>query len=92
MNVTTRLVQLGFLGWLTSSCCRASWLRFLFLSCIPFVRYVNHHSILVDKWTLGEPIAGLGDIDRSAAFKAYMTWVNMGVLKGDPENTVVLHI
>ena len=56
------------------------------------MRYVNHHSILVDKWTLGEPIAALGDIDRSAAFKALMTWVNTSVLKEDPENTFVLHI
>ena len=32
----------------------------------------------------------MGDIDRSAAFKALVTWVNMGVLKEDPENTFVL--
>ena len=54
--------------------------------------YVNHHSFLVDKWTLEELIVALGDIDRSAAFKALMTWVNMSVLKEDPENTFVLHI
>ena len=48
--------------------------------------------MLVDKWTLGEPIAALGDIDRSAAFKALVAWVNMGVLKEGPENTFVLHI
>ncbi|KIJ92859.1 hypothetical protein K443DRAFT_112930 [Laccaria amethystina LaAM-08-1] len=43
-----------------------------------------------DEWTLEELIAGVGDIDRSAAFKALVTWVNMGVLKEDPENTFVL--
>ena len=32
----------------------------------------------------------MGDIDRSAAFKALVTWVNMGVLKKDLENTFVL--
>jgi anaphase-promoting complex subunit 2 len=51
---------------------------------------VNHCSPLVDEWTLEELIAGVGDIDRSAAFKALVTWVNMGVLKEDPENTFVL--
>ena len=59
---------------------------FRFLSCIP----VNHRSLWVDKWTLGELIAGVGDIDRSAAFKALVTWVNMGVLKENPENMFVL--
>ena len=45
---------------------------------------------MVDKWTLEELITEVGDIDRSAAFKALVTWVNMGVLKEDPENTFVL--
>ena len=45
---------------------------------------------MIDIWTLEELIAGVGDIDRSAAFKALVTWVNMGVLKEDPENTFML--
>ena len=45
---------------------------------------------MVDKWTLEELITEVGDIDRSAAFKALVTWVNMGVLKEDPENAFVL--
>ena len=39
---------------------------------------------------LEELIAEVGGIDRSAAFKALVTWVNMGVLKEDPENMFVL--
>ena len=31
----------------------------------------------------------MGDIDRSAAYKALVTWVNMGVLK-EPVNVFVL--
>jgi len=32
----------------------------------------------------------VGDIDWSAAFKALVTWVNLGVLKENPENMFVL--
>ena len=39
---------------------------------------------------LEELITEVGDIVRSAAFKALVTWVNMGVLKEDLENTFVL--
>ena len=42
---------------------------------------------------LEELITEVGDIDRSAAFKAQVVtcqWVNMGVLKEDPANTFVL--
>ena len=39
---------------------------------------------------LEELITEVGDIDRSAAFKALVTSVKMGVLKEDLENTFVL--
>jgi hypothetical protein len=44
---------------------------------------------LIDEWMLEELIAGVGDIGRSAAFKALVTSVKMGVLKEDRENVFV---
>lgn len=52
----------------------------------PSLRYVNHRSLLIDKWTLEELITEVGDMDRGAAFEALVTWVNMGVLKEDSES------
>ncbi|TFK44239.1 hypothetical protein BDQ12DRAFT_672627 [Crucibulum laeve] len=37
-------------------------------------------------WSLDELIADVGGIDRSAALKALLTWVDLGVLKEDEEN------
>ncbi|KAF8882924.1 ubiquitin-protein ligase [Gymnopilus junonius] len=38
-------------------------------------------------WTLDELIVAVGSVNRSAAIKALSTWVDLGVLKEDPENT-----
>ena len=42
---------------------------------------------LLGVWTLDELTSRVGSIDRSAALKALVTWVDMGVLKEDGENT-----
>jgi anaphase-promoting complex subunit 2 len=41
-------------------------------------------------WTLDELMPAVGSVARSAAVKALATWVDMGVLKEDPENTFIL--
>ncbi|KAK7019730.1 hypothetical protein VNI00_017969 [Paramarasmius palmivorus] len=41
-------------------------------------------------WTVDELIAGVGSVDRAAAIKALLTWVNKGVLKEDGEDTFKL--
>ncbi|KAJ7075818.1 hypothetical protein B0H15DRAFT_1007314 [Mycena belliarum] len=38
-------------------------------------------------WTMDELISGVGGVDRVAALKALLTWVDLGVLKEDVENT-----
>ncbi|KAL1709147.1 hypothetical protein EV121DRAFT_253251, partial [Schizophyllum commune] len=40
-----------------------------------------------DVWTIDELIAGVGNVDRIAALKALTTWMDLGVLKEDTENT-----
>jgi anaphase-promoting complex subunit 2 len=35
---------------------------------------------------MDELIAGVGSVDRTAALKALVTWVDLGVLKEDTEN------
>ncbi|KAF7331519.1 Anaphase-promoting complex subunit 2 [Mycena kentingensis (nom. inval.)] len=37
-------------------------------------------------WTMDELIAGVGSVDRNAALKALITWIDLGVLKEDEEN------
>ncbi|KAF7305903.1 Anaphase-promoting complex subunit 2 [Mycena chlorophos] len=37
-------------------------------------------------WTMDELIAGVGPVDRTAALKALITWIDLGVLKEDQEN------
>ncbi|KAJ6622570.1 ubiquitin-protein ligase [Mycena sp. CBHHK59/15] len=37
-------------------------------------------------WSMDELIAGVGAVDRTAALKALITWVDLGVLKEDEEN------
>ncbi|KAF7291998.1 Anaphase-promoting complex subunit 2 [Mycena indigotica] len=37
-------------------------------------------------WTMEELIAGVGSVDRTAALKALITWIDLGVLKEDQEN------
>lgn len=44
----------------------------------------------LDVWTLDELIHSVGDVHRSAAVKALTTWVNLGVLKEQTENSFVL--
>lgn len=39
-----------------------------------------------DVWTMDELITGVGSVDRTAALKALITWVDLGVLKEDEEN------
>ncbi|KAJ7736365.1 hypothetical protein DFH07DRAFT_986179 [Mycena maculata] len=39
-----------------------------------------------DVWTIDELIAGVGAVDRTAALKALITWIDLGVLKEDQEN------
>ena len=36
-----------------------------------------------DEWSMDELIAQVGSVDRAAARKALMTWVDLGVLKED---------
>ncbi|KAJ7684510.1 hypothetical protein DFH06DRAFT_9398 [Mycena polygramma] len=38
-------------------------------------------------WTMDELIEGVGAVDRTAALKALITWIDLGVLKEDEENT-----
>ncbi|CAK5268478.1 unnamed protein product, partial [Mycena citricolor] len=38
-------------------------------------------------WTMDELIHGVGNVDRTAALKALITWIDEGVLKEDEENT-----
>ncbi|KAF7364718.1 Anaphase-promoting complex subunit 2 [Mycena venus] len=38
-------------------------------------------------WTMDELIEGVGAVDRIAALKALITWIDLGVLKEDEENT-----
>lgn len=38
-------------------------------------------------WTVEGLIAGVGSVGRSAALKALLTWVDLGVLKEDREGT-----
>jgi hypothetical protein len=52
-------------------------IRFLQTVAIPFA----------DIWTLEELGTQVGNIDRTAALKALVTWVDMGVLKEDTEGT-----
>jgi anaphase-promoting complex subunit 2 len=40
-----------------------------------------------DVWTLDELIKCLGSVDRTAALKALLTWVDMGVLKEDTDKS-----
>ncbi|KAJ7814071.1 hypothetical protein B0H13DRAFT_2242786 [Mycena leptocephala] len=40
-----------------------------------------------DIWTMDELIGGVGAVDRTAALKALITWIDLGVLKEDEENT-----
>jgi anaphase-promoting complex subunit 2 len=37
-------------------------------------------------WTLDELSSRVGSVDRTAALKALITWVDLGVLKEDIEN------
>ncbi|KAJ7064872.1 hypothetical protein C8F01DRAFT_1128556 [Mycena amicta] len=37
-------------------------------------------------WTMDELVAGVGSVDRTAALKALITWIDLGVLKEDQEN------
>jgi anaphase-promoting complex subunit 2 len=41
----------------------------------------------VDVWSLEELGTQVGNIDRTAALKALVTWVDMGVLKEDTEGS-----
>ena len=45
---------------------------------------------LTDEWTMDELTSRVGPIDRSTALKALVTWMNLGVLKEDKENTFTL--
>jgi anaphase-promoting complex subunit 2 len=36
---------------------------------------------------MDELIGGVGAVDRTAALKALITWIDLGVLKEDEENT-----
>ena len=47
---------------------------------------ILNHSYLA-MWAVEELIAGVGSIGRSAALKALLTWVDLGVLKEDVEGT-----
>ena len=47
-------------------------------------------SFLIGIWTLDELALRVGSIDRSAAVKALMTWIDLGVLKEESENTFKL--
>ena len=47
-------------------------------------------SFLIGTWTLDELALRVGSIDRSAAVKALMTWIDLGVLKEESENTFKL--
>jgi hypothetical protein len=88
MNVMKRVVSRALVGvrWPERPVLSAWLMGVLHLLCsflsfpprISQLCYVNHRSLLVDTWALEELIAGVGDIDRSAAFKALVTWVNMG--------------
>ena len=61
-----------------------STLIFFFVSgCLVF----SYHLAV---WTLEDLISSVGSIDRVAAIKALSTWVDLGVLKEDPENTFIL--
>lgn len=46
--------------------------------------YTNDATAL---WSMDELITAVGSIDRAAALKALLTWVDLGVLKEDTENT-----
>jgi len=41
-------------------------------------------------WELDDLIAAVGSLNRGVIIKALGTWVDLGVLKEDPENTFVL--
>jgi hypothetical protein len=43
--------------------------------------------ILLDVWSLDSLIPRVGSVDRSSALKALVTWVDLGVLKEDTENS-----
>ncbi|KAL1740891.1 hypothetical protein HDZ31DRAFT_46560 [Schizophyllum fasciatum] len=45
------------------------------------------HYVSLNIWTIDELIDGVGKVDRIAALKALTTWVDLGVLKEDTENT-----
>jgi hypothetical protein len=45
---------------------------------------------LQDVWTMDELTSRVGSVDRNAALKALVTWVDLGVLKEDKENTFTL--
>ncbi|KAJ7927180.1 hypothetical protein B0H13DRAFT_1598935, partial [Mycena leptocephala] len=38
-------------------------------------------------WTMGGLMEDVGTVDRTAALKALITWIDLGVLKEDEENT-----
>jgi len=42
---------------------------------------------LSDVWSLDSLIPRVGSVDRSSALKALVTWVDLGVLKEDTENS-----
>ncbi|KAJ7604032.1 hypothetical protein FB45DRAFT_958198 [Roridomyces roridus] len=37
-------------------------------------------------WTMDELVSGVGSVDRTAALKALITWIDLGVLKEDEES------
>ena len=43
-------------------------------------------------WTINELIAGVGSVDRTAAVKALLTWVDLGVLKEDGDTFRLLEV
>jgi anaphase-promoting complex subunit 2 len=43
-----------------------------------------------DVWTMDELTSRVGPVDKGAALKALVTWVDLGVLKEDKENTFTL--
>lgn len=46
--------------------------------------------LLTDTWTIDDLISRVGSVDRTAAIRAVMTWMDLGVLKEGADNQYVL--
>ena len=80
---------------------RPTWHHWKLLSLSFFQRKVKQppclhvHSnrtdaLLIDVWSLDGLIPRVGSVDRSSALKALVTWVDLGVLKENSENSFQL--